>query len=160
ELELEGTAITDACVKELAALKNLHTLSLAKTKLTNKAAKDLAGMKSLRALKLTDTAVTAAGVKELAALKELHTLYPPEINDEVMEALHKAEMLHTLPNAKVRADGDRAKKASEVGYLALSNSKLTDAGLKYLEPFSSLRSLNLFSVKVGDEGMKSLAKRQ
>ena len=50
-VDLSYTKVTDADLKELAALKNLTTLDL------------------------SDTSVTGAGIKELAALKNLTTLH-------------------------------------------------------------------------------------
>ena len=65
KVELTGTEVTDAGVKELAALKNLTNLNLSFTKVTDAGVKELAALKNLTTLDLGETKVTDAGVKEL-----------------------------------------------------------------------------------------------
>src|SRR5262249_55083470 len=60
-LSLDGTQITDAGLKELASLKNLHALDLHRTPVTDAGLKELAGLESLRALDLGWNPVTDAG---------------------------------------------------------------------------------------------------
>ena len=74
-VDLSSTQVTDAELKELAALKNLTTLNLSETKVTDASLKELADLKNLTTLNLSETRVTNAGMKELAALKNLTTLY-------------------------------------------------------------------------------------
>src|SRR5713226_1401568 len=69
-----ASRITDAGLKELAGLKNLQTLYLGFTKVTDAGLKELAGLKSLQSLYLGDTKVTDTGLKELAELKSLQLL--------------------------------------------------------------------------------------
>jgi len=57
--------VTDAGVKELAALENLTALDLSQTMITDAGVKELTGLKNLTELSLYDTKVTDAGVKEL-----------------------------------------------------------------------------------------------
>ncbi len=66
--------VTDAGLKELAALKELRALDLSNTQVTDAGLKELAGLKSLQALNLGGTEVTDAGVKALAGLKALKWL--------------------------------------------------------------------------------------
>ncbi|HEY1190889.1 MAG TPA: hypothetical protein VGE74_24875, partial [Gemmata sp.] len=73
-LDLGGTAVTNAGLKELAALKNLTALDLRNTWVTDAGLKELAALKGLRELTLRYTPVTDAGMKELAALPNLTTL--------------------------------------------------------------------------------------
>ena len=54
--------MTDAGLKELAALKSLQTLDLDGTKVTDAGLKDLATLESLQALDVSGTKVTVAGV--------------------------------------------------------------------------------------------------
>ena len=56
---------TDAGVKEVAALKNLTSLSLCHTKVTDAGVMQLAALKNLTTLDLSETKVTVEGVKEL-----------------------------------------------------------------------------------------------
>jgi hypothetical protein len=57
--------VTDAGVKDLAALKRLRTLELGATQVTDKGLKTLANFKTLESVYLRDTVVTDAGVEEL-----------------------------------------------------------------------------------------------
>ena len=50
-------------MKELARLKNLHSLNLSDTKVTDAGLKELAGLESLQALNLHETDVTGAGAE-------------------------------------------------------------------------------------------------
>ena len=57
--------MTDAGLKELAALKNLTTFDISATKVTDAGLKELATLKNLTTLDLSQTQVTDAGLKEL-----------------------------------------------------------------------------------------------
>jgi len=97
-VRLGGTQVTDAGLKELAALKNLQELDLAGTKVTDAGLKELAALKTLQTLYLDNTKVTDAGLKELAPLKNLQTLYLG--NTQVTDA-GKAELRKALPKCQV-----------------------------------------------------------
>jgi hypothetical protein len=66
--------LTDAGVKELAALTHLRGLSLFYVPVTDAGLKDLTALKNLQALDLSYTRVTDAGLKELESLKNLQAL--------------------------------------------------------------------------------------
>jgi len=68
--------VTDAGLKELAALKQLQSLNLIRCeKVTDAGLKELAALKQLQSLDLRGCdKVTDAGLKELAALKQLQSL--------------------------------------------------------------------------------------
>jgi hypothetical protein len=66
-LYLDGTKITDAGLRHLIGLKELHTLSLAHTAISDMGLKELEGLSALRTLNLLDTHVTAEGVARLKA---------------------------------------------------------------------------------------------
>jgi internalin A len=65
KVNLRGTQVTDAGLKELAALKNLTTLDLNLTQVTDAGLKELATLKNLTTLELVYTKVTDVGLKEL-----------------------------------------------------------------------------------------------
>ena len=86
-VHLSSTKVTDAQLKDLAALKNLTTLDLSDTRVTGAGIKELAALKNLTTLRLRGPGtyisdpqsarkplLNGAGVKELAALKNLSTL--------------------------------------------------------------------------------------
>jgi hypothetical protein len=65
EVNLFRTKVTDADLKELAALKSLTSLNLHDTKVTDAGLKELVPLKNLSFLSLGRTEVTDAGLKEL-----------------------------------------------------------------------------------------------
>ena len=73
-VNLGFTKMTDAGLRELAALKRLKVLYLHRTKVTDAGLKDLAGFGHLEKLYLGATRVTDAGLKELRGLKRLAIL--------------------------------------------------------------------------------------
>jgi Leucine-rich repeat (LRR) protein len=132
-LDLGGTQVTDAGLKELKALQRLQTLVL------------------------TNTRVTAAGLKELKGLKGLQTLDlgDSKVTDAALRALGEIGLLHALPQAtaeRARRPGDPA----EVTRLDLRCTGVTDAGLRELKRFESLEKLYLAFTRVTDAGLKEL----
>ncbi len=97
-VDLGGTAVTDAGLKELAPLKSLTTLELSVTQVTDAGLKELAPLKNLTTLNLSETKVTDAGLKELAPLKNLTKLFlaRTKVTDAGVAELQKA-----LPNCKI-----------------------------------------------------------
>ena len=91
-LDLGGTGVTDAGLKELAGFKSLQTLNLRGTQVTDAGLKELAGLKSLQSLDLGFNRVTDAGLKELAGLKSLQELYlyGTRVTDKGVAELRKA----------------------------------------------------------------------
>jgi hypothetical protein len=74
-LDLHCCAGTDAQLKQLAALKSLHSLNIGGALLlTNNGLKEVARLTNLRALYLFYGHVGDAGLKELAPLKDLRVL--------------------------------------------------------------------------------------
>ena len=91
-LDLSGTRVTDAGLKELAGLKSLQSLNLWDTLVTDAGLKELGGLTSLQSLDLKSTRVTDAGLKELAGLKSLQRLYlyDTRVTDKGVAELRKA----------------------------------------------------------------------
>lgn len=179
-------AAPDTGLKEIAGLKNLTTLSLTGTQITDAGLKELAPLQKLTALNLKKTKVTEAGLKELAPLKNLTTLTLPEkVTDTSLAILREANLLHALPQAWA-ANGKRATKLDDITVLYLSSEKKTDplvgfvrqfedvvmaldvkdyvsettitnAGLKEVAKLTNLTVLGLSFTDVTDEGLKELA---
>ena len=151
-VDLSRTQVTDAELKELAALKNLATLNLSET-----------------------WWVTGAGIKELAALKNLTTLdlcglasndstpggvRKPLLNDDGVKELATLRNLRSLVLAwtSVTPAGLKAVAAlKNLTILNLSCSDVTDAGLKELATLRNLATLHLAYTVVTDAGLKELA---
>jgi hypothetical protein len=152
ELDLSGTKLTDAGLKELAPLKNLTTLLLpgSVTDATLRALREVGLLHTLglgkvgRPTKLEEviwlslpSTVTAAGLKELAPLKNLTTLSLPKgVTDAGLKELAPLQSLTTLH---------------------LLDTKVTDAGLKELAALKNLTTLDLRgTTKVSDKGVETL----
>src|SRR5881409_2312039 len=70
-VNLGGTKVTDAGLKELKHLKQLTSLYLNNTQVTDAGLKELKDLKQLTYLDVAFTQVTDAGLKELKDLKQL-----------------------------------------------------------------------------------------
>jgi internalin A len=140
-VDLSSTRVTDAQLKELAALEDLTTLDLSDTRVTGAGIKELAALKNLTTLRLRGPGkyisdpqsgrkplLNGAGVKELAALKNLTTLDIAWTN--VTDAGLKE--LAALNNLTA---------------LNLTRSDVTDAALKGLATLKNLRTLDLTRLK-------------
>ena len=81
-----------------ADLEKLTSLDLGGTQITDAGLKELAKLKQLEGLSLNDTKITDAGLKELVKLQKLTTLYlgTIKITDAGMAELKKA-----LPNCEI-----------------------------------------------------------
>jgi internalin A len=137
--------VTDACMKELAGLKRLQSLSIRYTSLTDAGLKELAGLKALRALSIggPGSKLTDAGLKELAVLTELQTLhvtYDPQLTDASLKVLAGIKELAGLKEIYLR------------------HTSVTDTGLTELTAFKELQRLELGGTKVTEAGMKELRK--
>jgi internalin A len=130
--------VTDVGLKEVAGLKSLELLSLARAEITDAGLKSLAGLQSLQWLDLAGVPVTDAGLKALAGLQSLETL--------------------DLSNTKVTDAGLKELLGfKSLRQLILSGTPVTDAGLKTLAGLQSLQTLDLIDTKVTDKGLKELA---
>jgi mono/diheme cytochrome c family protein len=98
DLNLAGTKLTDAGLKALDGMTNLHRLHLEKTAVTDKGLSHLKNLATLEYLNLYHTDVTDAGLEQVQALKNLKHIYlwQSKVSDSGAEALKKA-----LPAASV-----------------------------------------------------------
>jgi uncharacterized protein (TIGR03067 family) len=138
-LWLAGTKVTDDGLKELAALEQLNSLFLANDKITGVGFRQLIGLKNLKSLTLRGLVLTDRGVKGLAALKQLQRLdlYESSVNDAGVKELARLEQLT---------------------WLNLSDTKVTDAGLKELAALKKLRTLRLYKTRVTVAAINELQK--
>jgi hypothetical protein len=102
ELNLNGAAVADTELKEMAAMKglqNLHTVYLVNHPgVTDTGLKELAGWTALKKLNLEGTTVTDAGLKTLRGLKELAelNLIGTQVTDEGLKELADLKKLQQL----------------------------------------------------------------
>jgi hypothetical protein len=135
---LVGAKLGDADMKDLAVLKHITSLNIAKTQISNHGLKELAGFQHLESLNLGGTQISDAGLKELASLKKQLTtlvLIDTKIGDAGLWELAPLKQLQCL---------------------LLGGTQISDAGLKALTPFQELENLALNNTKIGDAGLKYL----
>jgi hypothetical protein len=151
KLQVLDTDGSDACLKELRALKQLTQLMVHCDvvdpgvpqrnlfTVTDVGLKELAAFRHLRSLTLAHATVTDAGLKELAPLTELHTL--------------------DLDGVQVKAAGLKALAGlKQLETLSLSRTEVTDADLDGLAALKGLKSLKLSSnYEISGAGLKKLS---
>jgi hypothetical protein len=115
-VDLGRTRVTDADLKQIAALKHLEMLWLMHTKVTDKGLKELAGLNQLKLLHLAGTLVTDKGMKEVARFENLQYLIltGAKVTDEGLKDLKGLDQLMTLDlyDTKVTPAGVAAAKRS------------------------------------------------
>jgi WD40 repeat protein len=156
--------IDDAGMKELARLKQLHTLEIGNTKVTDKGLKELAGLPQLQRLSLHALfSVSDAGLRELDGLKQLRVLNVGNaygVTDRGLKELAAFEQLQTLDltNTKVTDAGLKELAGlQQLQLLTLNGTRVTDVGLRELASLKQLQVLNLGGVNVTDAGLKEIA---
>ena len=98
-LEVGGSKLTDAGIREIAKLEGLRELNIPDTGVTDAGLKVVAKLRGLQKLSMTDDRVTDAGVRELAALKDLRELSLmncKDVTDDSMRYLAPMVRLETL----------------------------------------------------------------
>jgi Leucine-rich repeat (LRR) protein len=121
--------------------------------------KELAPLQNLRYLNLSGTFVSGAGLKRLAPFKQLQTLRldpGTQVSDEALQSLREIGQFHALYLASAE-DDKRAASPEAVVVLDLSDTRVSDAGLKELAPLKNLQILDLSGTRVTDAGLKELA---
>lgn len=138
QLDLNGTVIDDAGLKQLSPLARLDSLKLRSTHITDVGLVHLKGMPKLDTLNLASTRITDAGLLHLKGITSLGHLAADdtEIGDAGLQHLNGLT-------------GMRA--------LWLSNTRITDAGLVHLKGMAKLRCLCVEETEIGDAGLQHLS---
>lgn len=105
--------ITDAGLREIAALSSLESLDLRANRITDAGLKELRSLTRLRSLDLSMNAITDDGLRELQALKQLESLRIWDVG------LTDAALSHLYPIKSLKR-------------LALAHAKVTETGLTRL----------------------------
>lgn len=161
-IHLQGSAYSDADLKEIANLPKLRFLNLTKTKITDDGLAHLAGMPQLRHLHLAETSITGVGLVHLAPLKELRSLklHRTKLTDDSLVHLAGLTDLTDLFLSHTPiTDAGLAHLAGlkNLKWLAISHTRITDAGLVHLKEMKKLPSLDLDGTKTSDAGLAHLA---
>jgi outer membrane protein assembly factor BamB len=145
-LNLAGTGIGPAGVRQLAGLKTLRGINLELCpRVDDVAVKQLSRAKGLRVLSLMGVDVSEKGLESLQTLKDLRALdleICEQVSDTGCQALGQMTQLRVLILKKT-------------GFEKL---KITDAGLSQLVALQELEVLNLYGNKISDVGLVELPK--
>jgi YHS domain-containing protein len=93
-LDLAGTAVTDAALEQVGAMRHLTRLHLQRTAITDAGISQLAGLGELEALNLYGTAVTDDALETLKRLPKLRQLYlwQSKVTPEAAKAFAEARV--------------------------------------------------------------------
>ena len=93
-LDLAGTAVTDAALAQVGAMRHLTRLHLQRTAITDAGIAHLAGLAELESLNLYGTAVTDAALETLKRLPKLRQLYlwQSKVTPEAAKAFAEARV--------------------------------------------------------------------
>jgi len=167
-LNLAGTSVRDAGLKQLRACKRVLGLDLEFCRhVSDVSLKSLQELQQLRVLILTGTSVTEWGIRNLAPNKNLTALdleVCDAIGDAACEALAELRQLKALVVKKTGFETQRISDAglrhlrnlSHLEALNLYGNQVTDAGLVYLKGLTKLRELNLSLLPITDRGLANL----
>jgi internalin A len=154
-LNLSFSGVTDAGLKELAALIGLRYLNLLGTKVEGTGMKDLAGLERLNCVVLSSEQVTDGTLRTLREAGLLHALglaaIDPNKHNQGNNAVEKTVTTPGPPKS------DRPARPEDVFSLDLAASKVTDAGLQELAAFKNLDRLFMQSTHVTGDGFQALA---
>lgn len=136
-LDLAGTDLTDAGLKPVASLTQLHELILREARLTDAGLEHLKPLVNLRSLDLIRTRLSDKGMASLAALTGLKSL--------------------RLDYAELYDKGfDPLTALAGIEELSLDSTHITDQSIEKLKQYRNLKSLNLYHTLVTEAGMKVL----
>lgn len=152
DVDLSGTEVTDAGVRQLQDFSYLLTVNLSSTDVTDDALRHLSEMRHLSSVDLNNTNIGNEGLKHLRNVKSLDSL---EISDT---RVTDAGLLHlntgrvywlTIDNQYISPSIlERFPKLMAVTYTAID-----DAGLKELSKVRTFRSLWLNGCDISDDGL-------
>ncbi len=157
DLQLQDFTASDEEFEKLTKL-NLTSLTLGKVHITPRMMKAIAQFKNLVSLDLFNTKFEGKSLRELAPLQHLRGLWlsVQQIDDDVLQSLRKNKQLHLIAE---RVGGDpRPKQDSEITYLKLDGTSITDVGLLELLELPKLVQLSLVRTRITDEGVRDLCR--
>ena len=120
----------------------------------------VADFENLQWLDLRSTKVTPAGLKHLAKLKQLKYLglSSDVLTDEIVQTLAANEQLHLLGSHAYPFQGlIYPNSPSEVRWLSVTNSPMTDVGLKSFREFKNITNLNLEGTQITDAAIEQIS---
>ena len=160
-LNVVGTRITDAGLKEVGEMPSLRRLILARTGITDACLAPISRLKDLEELNLDNTAVTDAGLERVGRLANLRRLAVgwTRVTDAGMKhvgGLRRLEWLDLTSTQVGDAGLAELKGLGNLQQFCLGQTKVTDAGMAALGQLKGLQNLVLFETTVTDAGLKEL----
>ncbi|MCA9039460.1 MAG: hypothetical protein KDA65_03835 [Planctomycetaceae bacterium] len=163
-LGLNGSNITD---EELAffAEQSLWQLELGQTAITDAGMKHVASMKALSQLSVAGTTITDEGIKHLSKSEPLRTMsvsadsYPAAL--QVKPATITVSRWQRLDFSETRITDEslfilKKMLGTSSLNLNLSNTQITNEGLKHLQGIPRLQSLDLRGTRITNEAIPTL----
>ncbi len=155
-LNMERTHITNRGLEVLGKLPNLYLLRLSGTVITDEGLKPLAAAPKLGWLELEDTAITDKGLAHIGQMKQLHTLYlrGTKISNDGLTQLRNLSNLRALALDRTAITDEGLVALAEfpglqgIEHLYLSQTRVADAGMKYLDSLANLRGVALDGTRV------------
>jgi Leucine-rich repeat (LRR) protein len=135
-ISLEGETMDDVGLENLGAIRSLRELKLERVRITDGGLSHLRDLKNLEGLTLNRVPIRGTGLGLASSLPKLKKL--------------------NLDGCPISDAGLSQLRSEHVAELSLSQTAITDAGLRSLAGLSSLRSLNLQGTKVTDAGLAHL----
>jgi Leucine rich repeat len=128
---------TDAGLRHLSGMTQLHSLSLPRSHVTDAGLTWVSGLTGLKELYLNHTAIGDAGLAHLRRLTGLRCL--------------------ELSGTRIADDGlVHLEGLDNLGALTLQDTRITDTGLAHLAGLRSLHLVNLMDTQVTDTGVREL----
>ncbi|MCA8996513.1 MAG: hypothetical protein KDA80_06005 [Planctomycetaceae bacterium] len=162
-LDLRGCKkIGNAGLEHLKGLDSLVDLKLRTPSVDNRGLAHLAGLTNLRYLSLEDCGVDDDGMKHLEGLDKLVAFNAMRsyVGDDGMKYLADNQLRDLrLRDTIVLGPGLDALEGSRdsLTYLDLSETRISNDGLKSVVPFKNLKTLSVWNGAFDDEGMALLA---
>ncbi len=160
-LYLNNTAVTDAGIPSLLKMKRLQRIFLTGTHITDKALQAL-GAKPLERLAIGDGEVSDKGLEEFGrknhSLKWLDVDRVRAITSTGIRSIRHLPLRQLFLTDCKGIDDETAAEIAEywpnLDALGLSGTRLSGKGVKAIEKMSSLRSLELATLLLGDDSLK------
>ncbi|MEX0613532.1 MAG: protein kinase, partial [Pirellulales bacterium] len=161
-ISLDNTRLTDANLRYLSALPQLHDLSIAGTSIGDQGVQHVAGLARLWSLDLSRTSVSDAGLVHLKDKSSLQTLRlnNTQITDATLKHLAGLTGLRQLSLAGNQVTDqhlDELARLSHLEQLELNETRVTDAGLAHVGRLAQLRELNAGLTQITGSGLAYLA---
>lgn len=162
-LQLSGSKITNAGLKQLCLIPNLLFLNLSNTSIDGEGLQYLSILKKLSDLNLDNTNIEPDSLNHLSAVKPLRSLsmQGASINDAHVRQISNVTQIEflMLNDSQVTDQGlIPLTKMENLKKLFMSNTNITDAGVAHFIHSENLLKLDLSNTLITDQVINSLLK--